>query len=96
MPFVYDVRRIVPYEVRAVLGIGSSLMYVYLNYLMVDEEMDDLLAGAWQSLRCCCCCCCGGDDREAGGASARRMLDDGFDQDQSGHSTAGLMSSAQR
>ena len=54
--------RFIPYEARAALGIGSSAFYVYLNYLMVDEEMDDMAAGAWQY--------CSRDGRKDRGAAA--------------------------
>jgi hypothetical protein len=43
--------RFLPYEVCAALGVGSTVFYVYLNYLMVDEEMDEILGNTWYYLR---------------------------------------------
>jgi len=74
--YAFKLDFLLPSEVCAVLGISSTIFYVYLNYLMVDEEMDELIANAWQWLRSC-----GGGGRK----SDRDTLD------QSGHSTTGLI-----
>lgn len=74
--YAFKLDFLLPNEVCAVLGVSSTVFYVYLNYLMVDEEMDEMVAGAWQWVRGC-----GGGSRK----SERAALDE------SGHSTTGLI-----